>query len=113
MTGRRSRRERSHKPSAPIVWSDRARSDLREIDEYVSADDPIAAERWVDRLIRAVERAAVFPRAGRVVPELRHEAIREVFVRTYRIVYRLRSEGIEVVTVFEGHRRLPGGGETD
>lgn len=33
--------------------------------------------------------------------------IREVFVRTYRIVYRVREEGILVLTVFEGHRLFP------
>ena len=47
------------------------------------------------------------PRAGRVVPERSDETLREVFVRTYRIIYRLRAKGILILTVFEGHRRLP------
>ncbi len=46
------------------------------------------------------------PRAGRVVPELGLEEIREVFLGKYRIVYRLVEGGIEVLTVFEGHRQL-------
>jgi mRNA-degrading endonuclease RelE of RelBE toxin-antitoxin system len=29
-----------------------------------------------------------------------------VFLRTYRIVYRIRDDAIEVLTVFEGHRRF-------
>jgi mRNA-degrading endonuclease RelE of RelBE toxin-antitoxin system len=32
-----------------------------------------------------------------------------VFLRTYRIVYRTRDDTIEVLTVFEGHRRLDTG----
>jgi hypothetical protein len=32
-----------------------------------------------------------------------------VVLRTYRIVYRIRDDAIEVLTVFEGHRRLDTG----
>lgn len=46
------------------------------------------------------------PRAGRVVPELRVDSIREVFQGNYRIVYRLRELEIEILTVFEGHQLL-------
>ena len=33
--------------------------------------------------------------------------LREVFVRTYRIVYRIRADEVQVITVFEGHRLFP------
>ena len=33
--------------------------------------------------------------------------VREVFLRSYRIVFRVLDEEIHVVTVFEGHRLLP------
>jgi len=33
--------------------------------------------------------------------------VREIFLKSYRIVYRLRDEGIDVLTVFEGHRLFP------
>jgi len=36
----------------------------------------------------------------------RHD-LREVLRRTYRIVYRVRDNAIEVVTIFEGHRLFP------
>lgn len=39
-----------------------------------------------------------------MVPELNREDIREVLLRSYRIVYRVRPDGIVVLTVFEGHR---------
>jgi len=41
-----------------------------------------------------------------MVPELQREDIREVFLRTYRIVSRVREQVIDVLTVFEGHRRF-------
>ncbi len=46
------------------------------------------------------------PGAGRVVPEIEHDDIREVFVGSYRIVYWVRQKTVDVLTVFEGHRLL-------
>jgi plasmid stabilization system protein ParE len=50
--------------------------------------------------------AARQPRAGRVVPEVGREDVREVLVGNYRIVYEVRSAEIRILTVFEGHRSL-------
>ncbi len=44
------------------------------------------------------------------MPEIGRSDVREVFLRTYRIVYRVLDEGIVVLTVVEGHRLL---GELD
>jgi hypothetical protein len=44
-----------------------------------------------------------------VVPEqILSGAWVEVLQRTYRIVYRVREDQIDVLTIFEGHRLLPG-----
>jgi plasmid stabilization system protein ParE len=51
--------------------------------------------------------AAETPLAGRVVPEKGDQEIHEVFVRNYRIVYRVGEDAIYVLTVFEGHRLYP------
>ena len=98
-TPRRARRE--------LVWSDRALRDLQAIDAYIAADDPIAAERWIDKLLAAAQRAAVLPHSGQAVRERGHEHLRQILVRTYRIVYRFDDKNVEIVTVFEGHHLLP------
>ncbi len=46
------------------------------------------------------------PLAGRVVPEVDEPDVREVFFRTYRIVYRVMEGEVHVLTVFEGSRPL-------
>ncbi len=91
----------------PVVWTDRAVSDLEAIGDFIGADDPAAAERWIGTLIAAAANVAGSPLAGRCVPELGRNDVREVFKRTYRIVYRVREKRIEILTVFEGHRRFP------
>lgn len=100
-------------PSYRLRWSRRAEADLVGIDEYISADDPVAAARWVDKLTERARKAALMPYAGRVVPEFRMEALREVLVRTYRIVYRIRGKEVQVITVFEGHRLFPSDVDVD
>jgi addiction module RelE/StbE family toxin len=89
-----------------LRWTERARRDLLAIGRYIARDNPAAARQWVERLRERARQAAVAPLAGRVVPELQRDDICEVFLRTYRIVYRVREEAIDVLTVFEGHRHF-------
>ena len=89
-----------------LRWTDRARRDLLAIGRYIARDDPAAARQWIERLRERAQQAAIAPHAGRMVPELQREDIREVFLRTYRMVYRVREQVIDVLTVFEGHRRF-------
>ena len=99
------KRKREATPKAR--WADRAVADLEAIGDYIARDDPVAADRWVLKLIAAAERMATVPRAGRRVPEFERDDLRETFLRSYRIVYRVLEQGIQVLTVFEGHQRFP------
>lgn len=92
-----------------MIWTERSRDDLVEIFRFIAQDNRIAAERWVARLIEHAELTATLPFGGRVVPELGRDDIRETFLRTYRIIYRVAGEDIRILTVFEGHRRLRAG----
>ena len=87
-----------------LRWTDRARRDLLSIGRYIAQDNPSVARQWVERLRQRARQATAKPLAGRVVPELQRNDIREVFLRTHRIVYRVRKGTIDVLTVFEGHR---------
>ena len=89
-----------------VVWTERARADLSEIFQYIAQDNRQAAARWVGRLIERAERAAEAPLGGRVVPEVQREDVREVFLKSYRVIYRVAGQDLRVLTVFEGHRRL-------
>ena len=90
-----------------LRWTARARADLLEITRYIADDDPSAAARWARNLRARARNAARMPRAGRVVPEMHSQNLREVIVGNYRLVYRVGDGSVEVLTVFEGHRRIP------
>lgn len=93
--------------SRALFWTDRAIRDLDEIADHIARDNQAAAERWIAILMKTAEHATTIPLAGRRVPEIGRDDVREVFKRTYRIVYRVRDGRVEVLTVFEGRRTFP------
>jgi plasmid stabilization system protein ParE len=42
-----------------------------------------------------------------MVPELSDEAVRELFVKSYRLIYEVRDEGVVILAFLHGARRLP------
>ncbi|MFO0760787.1 MAG: type II toxin-antitoxin system RelE/ParE family toxin [Byssovorax sp.] len=89
-----------------VTWTARSRDDLRDIFSFIAQDDRNAAALWVGRLIERAELASTTPLGGRIVPELRRADVREVFLKTYRIIYRVAGDDIRVLSVIEGHARL-------
>lgn len=90
-----------------VTWSREAGENLAEIEAFIARDSLERAIRFVDGLIDHAEAVlADNPRSGRVVPEISHPDIRELIYRGYRMVYRLQGDALEILTVFEGHRRL-------
>lgn len=89
-----------------IHWAERAIADLVEIGDYIAEDNPEAARSWIERLRTKAESAAEAPLVGRRVPEIARDDIRETYLRSYRIVYRVNVDGITVLAVFEGRRRM-------
>lgn len=70
-------------------------------------DSELYASLTVSRLVAAAGRLIQFPALGRVVPEFDRPDLRELIVRPYRLVYRLRGESIEIATVFHAARMFP------
>jgi toxin ParE1/3/4 len=87
---------------AEVIWSPQSIHDLESIKSFVAGESPHYAGLIVQRLVAAVERLTMFPNSGRVVPEFGDPVIREVLWRSYRLVYRVEGENVEIVTVFHG-----------
>jgi addiction module RelE/StbE family toxin len=89
-----------------VVWTKESLFKLLEIEEFISKDKPTAAIHFVDKLISLAETLVDNPEKGRVVPELSLDNIRELIYKNYRIVYLIKKNSIDILTVFEGHRLL-------
>ena len=90
-----------------IIWVPRALEDLREVVRYIRRDNPEAALRWGAKLIQKAESLATFPERGRCIRKFVDPNIREVFVGSYRIAYRIRQQPtatVEIVRIWHGAR---------
>lgn len=90
-----------------IIWSPLAIDRVTEIALYIAQDSLNSAKKWVESTFQSVERLEEFPRSGRMVPEIMQDDFREVLHGNYRIIYRLQSEYVSILTVRHGRQILP------
>ena len=90
-----------------ITWSPLAIDRVTEIAKYIAQDSPNSAQKWVESTFNVVERLEQFPKSGRIVPEIMQDDFREIIHGNYRIIYRLQSESISILTVRHGRQLLP------
>ena len=89
-----------------VTWSSEALDDVEAIAEYIERDSPVYARAVVQKILATTRKLQRFPRAGRTVPELDDDAIRELLVYSYRIIYRVRDQTVLVAAVIHGRREL-------
>ena len=92
-----------------VFLSPQALTDLERIVTYVALDDPAAATRLGTQLLDAALSLATFPERGRVVPEFRRPELREIVLRSYRIIHRVngRDLDLEIVRFWHAARGFP------
>ena len=88
-----------------LVHSPQARGDLIELWTYIAMDDPAAADRPLDAIEEKLLMLAASPRLGPSRPDIAL-GLRLFPIRRYIILYRELPDGIEVVRVVHGMRRL-------
>lgn len=83
-----------------VVWSDEAVYALVALEiklaERYSGEK---AAQIIDELVRRVYRLQDHPQLGRAVPEYGQWQLRELVDKWNRVLYRLRSDAIEIVTI--------------
>jgi addiction module RelE/StbE family toxin len=91
---------------AQVRWTLQAVDDLEGIAQFIAHDSPQYASLFVMDVLDSVERLENFPKSGRVVPEMNNPDIREIILGNYRIIYRLKPELVEILTIYHGARLL-------
>ena len=92
-----------------IIWSPRSLEDLRDIVEYISKDNPAAAESFGMKLIQTAESLNQLPERGRIIPKFGDPTIRDIGCGPYRIAYRIvratgNSPRVEIARLWHGAR---------
>ena len=89
-----------------VTWSPEATEDLELIAEYIARDSEFYARAVVTEILSVSRNIGEFPLIGRIVPEIGNENIRERFIYSYRLVYRIEPERVLIVAVIHGKRLL-------
>lgn len=90
-----------------VVWTPKSRTRLQQIHDYIALDNPTAAKNLVATLIQQITTIADQPYAGTRVKEYQRDNIRELYNGRYRLIYRIRNNAVEVLTVRHSARQMP------
>lgn len=82
-----------------IVWNPVARKNLQTIRDHYRQFSEATAKQVTKGIIHATRRLEVFPKSGRMVPEISDPDFREVIWNDWRIIYMIPSEGEEIIEI--------------
>jgi len=91
-----------------VTWSPDAYDDVESIAEYIARDSEFYAKAVVTKIIKQSRALKKFPERGRMVPEIEDESIREVFIYSYRLIYRIQEQDkiVLIAAIVHGSRLL-------
>lgn len=91
--------------SKPIVYAPSAIRDLEDIRDYISRDNPEAADRLAGELREAMGLLADFPLMGRTMIDQSFDGHRALVVGDYLVFYVVSKEEVQIRRVLHGARR--------
>jgi toxin ParE1/3/4 len=89
-----------------VIWTEHAKSQLRHIHDYIAQDSARYAKRVTEALINKSLSLAELPHHGKKVAELNDEAVREISLYSYRILYEINTTQVNVLAVVHKRRDM-------
>ena len=90
-----------------IIWTSQSLEDIEIIAEYIAKDSIKYAQYQVMSFFSSVEILNQFPRAGKIVPEIKKSEFRQLICGSYRVIYYIKSEKeISILTIYHVKRKL-------
>ncbi len=89
-----------------VIWAYAALEDLEAAAKYIHRDSPAYAASFVKQVMEASRSLCDFAERGRIVPEFKDKQIREIFVQSYRLIYRVEDTRVVIIALIHGRRDL-------
>ena len=89
-----------------VIWTETAWNDLQQIVIHIAQDSSNYAAAFAREATRASRSLSQLPNRGRQVPELEEPSVREIFVRSYRLIYTVREDAVYILGIIHGARDL-------
>jgi toxin ParE1/3/4 len=90
-----------------VNWTESAWQELEAAAEYIARDSPHFASALIHEAQLAATSLKNFPERGRFVPGLRDSAVREIFVKQYRLIYEVALNRVIILSFLHGARQFP------
>ena len=87
-----------------VKWSAPAKRDLNQIHDYIAKDSKYYAKKVAQNIVASTQELNEFPKIGRIVPEIGGTNVRELFVYSYRLIYEISTDRIEILAIIHGKR---------
>ncbi|MBF0559758.1 MAG: type II toxin-antitoxin system RelE/ParE family toxin [Nitrospirae bacterium] len=89
-----------------VKWSKPAGFDLKQIRDYIARDSKVYAQKVSMEIVEKSEKLNLFPEVGRIVPEIGDPHIRELLIYSYRLIYEVFPNRVEVLALIHSKRNF-------
>lgn len=90
-----------------VRWTAHAKGQLRHIHDYISQDSGFYATRVSEDMVKETVGLDELPRKGRKVPEINEDAVRELGIYSWRVIYEIKTDRcIDVLAIIHKRRHV-------
>ena len=89
-----------------IIWSPLAIQRVAFVALEIAGDRPAAADRWVRSIFARTKQLSAYPASGRMVPEFARPELRQLPHPPYRLIYRVETARVVILTVRHGREEV-------
>jgi toxin ParE1/3/4 len=89
-----------------VGWSKPARLDLKQIYDYIARDSKFYAKKVSLEIVAKSEELNSFPEIGRIVPEIGDPNVREIFIYSYRLIYEILPNKVDILALIHSKRNF-------
>jgi len=90
-----------------VIFTGRFLERVEECADYIALDHIPTAVKWARGVIDHCQKLGEHPERGRIVPELSRPEIRELIHGDYRLIYELKTNQIDMLTIWHMRQMLP------
>jgi len=88
------------------MWTESAWTDLEAATDFIARDSRHYAASFAREVREASRSLEHLAERGRIVPEFLEPDMRELFVRNYRLIYKLTEKDVYILGFIHGSRDL-------
>ncbi len=89
-----------------VKWSKPAKLDLKQIHDYIARDSKFYAQKVSAEIVGKSDKLKSFSEVGRIVPEIGDPNIRELLIYSYRLIYEVFPNKVEVLALIHSKRNF-------